>query len=138
MMMCYGLFVFSLKSVPFQKMTEIKKWDHPKNARVNARPAYQFTGIGEETLTLEGALYPEITGGRLSLALLERMNDQGYAWPLIEGTGIPYGFYITTELTRTKTEFFSDGSPRKIDFILSLAKVDPPEFLPQADLLKWI
>lgn len=67
---------------------------------------------------------PEITGGRLSLLVLEQMAEQGKAWPLIEGSGTIYGMYVIEGLNQTKTEFFRDGMPRRIEFTLSLKRVD--------------
>ena len=138
MMMCYGLFVFELKTVPFQSIEENKDWRFPANSRVNQRSALQFIGRDNETMTLSGILYPELTGGRLSLAILERMADLGASWPLIDGTGIPLGFYVMTNLKKTKTEFFRDGTPRKIEFIISLTKTDPPEWVPYAYIIGMI
>ncbi|MCX8578807.1 phage tail protein [Gilliamella sp. B2717] len=138
MMMCYGLFVFELKTVPFQSIEENKDWRFPANSRVNQRSALQFIGRDNETMTLSGILYPELTGGRLSLAILERMADLGASWPLIDGTGIPLGFYVMTNLKKTKTEFFRDGTPRKIEFIISLTKTDPPGWVPYADIIGMI
>lgn len=137
-MMCYGLFVFSLKTIPYQVFEENKYWRYPANSRVNHRSSLQFIGIDNETITLSGVLYPELTGGRLSLAWLERMADLGYSWPLIDGTGVPLGFFVMTNLKKTKTEFFKDGAPRKIEFTISLTKVDPPDWLPFADIIGMI
>ncbi|MFQ1012666.1 phage tail protein [Gilliamella apicola] len=138
MMMCYGLFVFSLKTIPYQVFEENKDWRYPANSRVNQRSSLQFIGIDNETITLSGVLYPELTGGRLSLAWLERMADLGCSWPLIDGTGVPLGFFVMTNLKKTKTEFFKDGAPRKIEFTISLTKVDPPDWLPFADIMGMI
>ncbi len=77
-----------------------------------------------DMLTLSGVLMPEITGGRLSLLALEQMAEQGKAWPLIEGSGTIYGMYVIEGLNQTKTEFFRDGMPRRIEFTLSLKRVD--------------
>ncbi|STO65213.1 bacteriophage tail protein GpU [Escherichia coli] len=51
---------------------------------------------------------------------LEQMAEQGKAWPLIEGSGTIYGMYVIEGLNQTKTEFFRDGMPRRIEFTLSL------------------
>ncbi len=50
--------------------------------------------------------------------------EQGKAWPLIEGSGTIYGMYVIEGLNQTKTEFFRDGMPRRIEFTLSLKRVD--------------
>lgn len=124
MMMALGLFVFGLHTVPYQQLQRQLAWRHPANSRVGARPTRQFIGRGDETITLSGVLYPELTGGKISLAALEAMADTGKAWPLIEGTGLVYGLYIIEEQAATHSEFFPDGAPRKIEFSLKLARVD--------------
>ncbi len=91
---------------------------------VNRRPSTQFLGPDNDMLTLSGVLMPEITGGRLSLLALEQMAEQGKAWPLIEGSGTIYGMYVIEGLNQTKTEFFRDGMPRRIEFTPSLKRVD--------------
>lgn len=124
MMMALGLFVFGLPTVPYQQLQRQLAWRHPSNSRVGARPTAQFIGRGDETVTLSGVLYPEITGGRVSLAALEAMADTGKAWPLIEGTGLFYGLYVIEEQATTHSEFFPDGAPRKIEFTLKLKRTD--------------
>ena len=78
----------------------------------------------EKSLSEQEERLPEITGGRLSLLALEQMAEQGKAWPLIEGSGTIYGMYVIEGLNQTKTEFFRDGMPRRIEFTLSLKRVD--------------
>lgn len=124
MMMALGFFVFGLHTVPYQQLQRQLVWRHPSNSRVGARPTRQFVGRGDETITLSGVLYPEITGGKISLAALEAMADEGMAWPLIEGTGLFYGLFVVEEQSTTHSEFFPDGAPRKIEFSLKLARVD--------------
>lgn len=124
MMMALGLYVFGLYTVPYQQLQRQVQWRHPSNSRVGARPSRQFVGRGDETITLSGVLMPEITGGKISLAALEAMADEGMAWPLIEGTGLFYGLFVVEGLDTTHTAFFPDGAPRKIEFSLKLARAD--------------
>lgn len=124
MLMALGLFVFGLHTVPYQQLQRQVAWRHPSSSRVGARPARQFVGRGDETITLSGVLYPEITGGKISLAALEAMADEGMAWPLVEGTGWVYGLYVIEELATTSTAFFPDGAARKIEFTVKIARID--------------
>lgn len=124
MMMSYGLFVFALGTVPYQEFQRQLAWRHPSTSRIGAPPASQFLGRDDETVTLSGALLPELTGGRLSLAAIEEMADGGRAWPLIEGTGVYYGLYVITGLTTTRTLFFADGAARRIEFQITLKRID--------------
>ena len=73
MMMTLGLFVFMLKTVPYQELQLQRSWRFPSNSRVGVRPALQFLGPDNDTITLSGVLLPEITGGRLSLFALEQI-----------------------------------------------------------------
>lgn len=124
MMLTLGLFVFQLQTIPYQSLQRNIDYRWPSNSRVGQRPALQFLGIEEDKITLSGELLPEITGGRLSLLMLETMADQGKAWPLIEGSGTIYGVYVVNSISQTKTELFSDGTARKIAFTVTLTRVD--------------
>lgn len=123
-MMALGLFVFAIGTVPYQQLQRQRQWRHPSSSRIGRRPARQFVGPGDDTITLSGTLYPEITGGTLSMALLAAMADTGKAWPLIEGSGTVYGLYVIEDISETGSLFFPDGSARKIDFSLKLTRID--------------
>lgn len=123
-MMALGLFVFAIGTVPYQQLQRQRQWRHPSSSRIGRRPARQFVGPGDDTITLSGTLYPEITGGKLSMAALAAMADTGKAWPLIDGSGTVYGLYVIEDISETGSLFFADGSPRKIDFSLKLTRID--------------
>ncbi|WLI76960.1 phage tail protein [Kosakonia sp. H02] len=124
MMLALGLFVFMRQTLPFQNRNRTSAFNWKNNARVGKRAAYQYIGPGEETIDISGDLFPELTGGVLSLAAVRLMAEQGKAWPLIDGTGVIYGMYVISNVTENGTEFYSDGSPRKINFTLKLTRVD--------------
>jgi phage protein U len=124
MMLTLGMFVFMRQSLPYQSLQRSADYQWPSNSRVGKRDAFQFLGPGDDKITLTGDLYPEMTGGRLSMLALYTMADEGRAWPLISGTGTIYGMFVITNVSETGTVFFADGSPRKISFTLSLTRVD--------------
>ena len=128
MMMTLGMFVFETKSLPYKQLQRDTQWRHPSQARVGQRPAHQYTGPGEDTIKLTGTLYPEITGGRMTLDDVRIMADEGKAWPLIEGSGRVYGFWSIQSVSETSTVFFPDGTPRKIEFGINLLRVDDSNF----------
>ncbi len=123
-MMALGLFVFGLDTAPYQQLQRQTSWRHPSSSRVGLRPARQYVGPGDDTITLSGTLYPEITGGKVTLSMLRYMAETGKAWPLIEGTGFFYGLYVIEDLSETGSVFFADGAARKIDFSVKLTRVD--------------
>ncbi|MFC3393633.1 phage tail protein [Brenneria rubrifaciens] len=124
MMMVFGMFVFALKTVPYQQLQQSQQWRHVKNDRINRSASWQYIGSGESQITLSGVLYPEITGGNLSLSALTTMGYMGRPWPLIEGSGKIYGMYVLTGLQRTGAEFDRYGNAKKIEFSISLQRVD--------------
>ncbi|GGW45144.1 tail assembly protein [Vreelandella hamiltonii] len=124
MLMALGMFVFEIRSVPYQELKRITEWRHASQSRVGERPAYQYIGQGIDTINLSGTLLPTFTGGRFSLDEIREMANQGNAWPLVEGTGRQYGLWVVTRVEETSTHFFRDGAAEKIEFILTLEHVD--------------
>ncbi|MGL5935553.1 MAG: phage tail protein [Cetobacterium sp.] len=127
MMMTLGFFVFMRATIAPQSQQDDRAWRHPGNARVGARPAYQFTGPDDETSTISATLYPELTGGPVTLDLIHEMAATGKAFPLIQGDGVFRGYFVIERTSVTRSEFFQDGAARKIDFTLNLKRVDDDE-----------
>ncbi|MCC8364985.1 phage tail protein [Xenorhabdus sp. PB61.4] len=123
MMMIYGMFVFMLKTTPYQSLNRTMDWRHVKNDRVGKSAKWQYAGPGEDSITLNGMLYPEVTGGDISLEVLRTMAFSAKPWPLIEGTGMIYGMFVIDSLTESRTEFFANGKAKRIEFTLSLKRV---------------
>lgn len=138
MMMALGLYVFSLSTTAYQQLQRQTAWRHPSTSRVGALPARQFVGKGDDTITLSGLILPEISGQRVSLDALRLMADSGKAWPLVEGTGRIYGLWIIENLQETNTLFFTDGAPRRIEFSITLQRVDDSQIELLGSLLSTI
>ncbi|HBS2775283.1 MULTISPECIES: phage tail protein [Klebsiella] len=124
MMLALGMFVFMRQTLPHQTLQRDAEYRWPSNSRVGKRDSFQFLGPGEEKISLAGTLYPELTGGKLTMTAIRLMADQGCAWPLLDGTGTIYGMYVINNISETGSLFFADGTPRKIDFTLTLTRVD--------------
>ena len=124
MMMALGMFVFSLHTAAYQELQRQTDWRHASNNRIGAAPARQFVGRGDDAITLPGIILPELAGSVLSLDALRLMANTGKAWPMVEGTGRIYGLWVIESLSETKTVFFRDGTPRRIEFTLTLKRTD--------------
>lgn len=124
MMLALGFFVFTRKTLPFQKIDRNSDFNWKSNSRVGKRGAFQYLGPGDDVITITGDLYPELTGGQQSLSTVRLMALTGNSWPLIDGSGNIYGVYIINSVQENGSEYFSDGSPRKITFTLKLTQVD--------------
>lgn len=124
MMMALGTFVFSLPELAYQQLQHAAAWRHSSSERVGARAARQFVGPGDETVDLSGLVAPELTGSPASLDTLRSLADEGRPLSLVDGTGVVYGAFVITSLNQTRTLFFQDGAARRIEFQLSLLRVD--------------
>jgi uncharacterized protein len=122
--MTLGLFTFHLASIPYQELTRQSQWQYPAQARVGARAARQFTGPGDDAITLQAILYPEFTGGQAALDLLRLQANRGQGWPLIEGTGRFLGFFVITGVDERGSFHFSDGTARRIEVSIALQRTD--------------
>ncbi|MGA4493790.1 phage tail protein [Vreelandella venusta] len=124
MMMVYGMFVFALDTAAYQELQRQTRWRQEAQGRVGLLPARQFLGPGEDTINLTGTLHPQFTGGQPHLDQLRDMASQGHAWPLIEGTGKNYGFFVLESLKERKVALMRDGAAQQIDFDMVLHRVE--------------
>ncbi|MCB2255373.1 phage tail protein [Pseudomonas chlororaphis] len=124
MMMALGMFVFSLSTAAYQELQRQTEWRHASTSRIGAPPALQFLGRGDDKITLPGIILPELAGSVLSLDALRLMANTGKAWPMVEGSGRIYGLWVIESLSETKTLFFRDGTPRRLEFTINLKRID--------------
>lgn len=124
MLMALGQFVFQLTSAPFREHRRERRWRQAGLGRVGLLPARQYLGPEDEINVFTGVLYPELTGGPVTLAALEAMADAGKPYLLLGGDGEVRGYHVIVEINTTRSEFFADGTARRIEFQLALARVD--------------
>lgn len=124
MMMTYGTFVFSLSTAAYEQLQRQMTWRHASSDRLGARPARQYVGPGDDTITLQGTIAAELVGDLQVLDTLRELGDQGKPQALVEGSGRVYGAYLLASLSETRKEFFPDGTPRLIEFQMQLERDD--------------
>jgi phage protein U len=124
MMMCLGMFVFGLPTIAYQTLQRQTDWRHVKNSRVGARSAYQYIGPGDDRITLSGWVAPELTGSAASIDMLRRMAGTGKPYLMLSGSGQVLGAYVVMNLVEDQTLFYVDGTPRRVEFTVTLECVD--------------
>lgn len=122
MMMSLDLFLFEIGTLPYQQLAQEWNWRHSKSERFGARPAAQFVGVGDETVTLSGALYPGLIGDWSSFDTIRDMADAGEAYLLMGGDYTVHGSFFIRRVSRTADLFFVDGVARRADFTLELER----------------
>lgn len=124
MLMSLGQFVFELDNLAYSELERSSAWRHAANSRVGAREALQYIGPGEDTISLTGALVPEIGGSLQSLPTLRGMADAGDAYAMVDGIGRVLGAWVITGLSEGGSAFTRDGIARHTTFTLSLKRSD--------------
>lgn len=124
MLLALDQFVFGMDTLAFQELQRQTQWKHKTTSRVGARDARQFVGPGEDTITLTGVLAPELTGKLSSLQDLRKMADAGAAYAMVDGAGTVYGAFVIEGLNEGQSLHYADGTPRRVEFTLNLARTD--------------
>lgn len=122
MMMLLGAYRFCISNSAYQSLARTTEYKWEEQRRLDSEPALQFTGMGTETITLEGLIYPQFKGGLRQLTLMRTQAGLGIPLMLISGNGSAFGRWCITSVSETQTYFLSDGTPRKIAFSLTLKK----------------
>lgn len=125
-LMALGMFLFGLPTLGFDELQRRSDWQHARSPRVGARDAAQFLGRGDETISLSGVVYTELTDGRVSLDELRAMADAGDTMPLVGGDGTVWGSFVLLSIDEKHTSLLPDGTPRRIDFSIELLRLDDP------------
>ena len=118
-------FVFGLSTAAYLQLQRRTNWKHPTSSRVGARNARQFTGAGDDSITLSGLLAPDDGIGKLaSIAELRKMGDTGDAFAFVDGAGNVYGAFIIESVDETQSLLKSNGTPIRLEFTINLMRVD--------------
>lgn len=124
MLAALGMFVFETDSALFDELARTRNWRHAKTERFGARPASQYVGVGDDTVTLTGKIVPGIAGAYSTIETLVGMGDDGDALPLADGSGNILGYYTIETVDEKHGNLVDTGQARMIDFTLSLRRVD--------------
>lgn len=131
MMMMLGRVYFSIDTAAYEQLQRSTQYQWASQSRLGhpilkhlgvGGPAYQYIGPGEESISLNGSIYPQYKGGPLQISMMRLTAGLGIAMPLIDSKGFVLGRWLIESVQETNSALFSDGSPRKIDFSLSLKR----------------
>lgn len=122
-MMALGAFRFGLSTAAYQDFERNNEYRWASIDRVGTRPAKQWIGEGDQTINLRGVIYPGFIAQRNGLGQLPAMREQaGLGLPLllVSGSGRVFGEHVITSIREGQRTFFSDGTPRSIEFDISM------------------
>lgn len=125
-MIALGPFRFDINRLPFQEMTRSSGYKWAEVPLVGTSPALQYTGKDADTMTLPGVFYPTHSGGLSQLPIMRLAAEQGQALPMSTAFGFFLGLWAIVRIEETQTYFFTDGTPRKVEFTIELKQYASP------------
>ena len=133
-MLTFGAVSFSVNEAAYQTLRRTTRWRIPVLDRIGAEPAYQYTGPGEDSITLAGTIMPTYRGRPSVLDDLRELGAAGESRLLTAGTGEAFGRWIIDEVTDERSSLFDNGAARKIAFTVKLLRDDDAPSGRQAQL----
>ena len=119
-MLALGDYRFSLDAAAYQELQRSAAYRWASQPRLGRRPARQFVGQGEETITLNGTIYPHYRGGLGQVDALRSEAAAGRPLQLVTGAGAVLGLWVVERVEETQ-RLFDNGDPRRVSFHLELA-----------------
>lgn len=123
-MLQLGGFQFGITTAAYQELNRKTSWRWAQQEVVGTRPALQFTGDGEDTITLQGVVFPEYRGGFYQVENLRAQGGFGQPQLLITGAGELLGRWVILDVEERQSVFAGYGRPRKQEFTLQLKRFD--------------
>lgn len=121
-MVILGRYVFGLNTAAFQELNRNTSWRWGSQDVFEALQALQFTGWGEDTITLQGVIFPEYWGGTGQLDALRELGNTGQPQTLIDGRGRVLGQWVITEVQERQSTFAQRGVARRQEFTITLKR----------------
>lgn len=123
-MMQLGFFQFSLDNAAYQRLSRSAEYRWARQARIGTNDALQFTGLGPETVELEGVIYPHFRGGLKQIDKMRTQASLGLPLPLVSGIGRVLGLWVVEGVAEGQEVFASQGIPHRQEFTMRMARYD--------------
>ena len=123
-MLTLGTIAFGVTEAAYQTLRRVTRFRLPEEQRMGGSLGYQYTGPGEDGITLSGVIMPTYRGRPGMLADLRALALGGQSHTLSAGTGEQLGRWAVAELSEERSGLFTDGQARKIAFTVRLVHDD--------------
>lgn len=117
-----GTFKFSLNTAVFTEMQRRTSYTWANVERFGQFDALQYTGPGDDTITLPGIVFPDWKGGDRQVDDLRALADAALPYQLIDSFGGVWGDWVITGVDETQSIHKPDGSFRRQEFNVSLRR----------------
>lgn len=115
-------YYFNLDTAAFDELRRSTEFRWASQERLTRRPAQQAVGIGEEKITLKGAIFPGFKGGIKQLDTLRSLGAQLKPLTLTTGYGDVLGTWCLKNVEEEQSALLQGGIPRKQAFTLEFVR----------------
>lgn len=115
-------YYFNLDTAAFDELRRSTEYRWASQERLTRRPAQQAVGIGEEKITLKGAIFPGFKGGIKQLDTLRSLGAQLKPLTLTTGYGDVLGTWCLKNVEEEQSALLQGGIPRKQAFTLEFVR----------------
>lgn len=115
-------YYFNLDTAAFDELRRSTEFRWASQERLSRRPAQQAVGMGEEKITLKGAIFPGFKGGIKQLDTLRSLGAQLKPLTLTTGYGDVLGTWCLKSVEEEQSALLQGGIPRKQAFNLEFAR----------------
>ncbi|EHR7681839.1 phage tail protein [Vibrio cholerae] len=119
-MMALGDYRFSIDTAALQNIQEVHAWRWSDHNLAGRKPRSQFIGADLSTLRFKGTIYPHFRGGLGQTDKMKAEGDRGKPLRMIDGLGKDLGLWTIRSLEVDKSQLFTKGVARKIEFNIEL------------------
>lgn len=115
-------YYFNLDTAAFDELRRSTEFRWASQERLGRRPAQQAVGMGEEKITLKGAIFPGFKGGIKQLDTLRSLGAQLKPLTLTTGYGDVLGTWCLKNVEEEQSALLQGGIPRKQAFTLEFSR----------------
>ncbi|QXH64255.1 phage tail protein [Pseudomonas azerbaijanorientalis] len=115
-------YYFNLDTAAFDELRRQTSFRWAAQERLTRRPAQQAVGLGEEKITIKGAIYPSFKGGLKQLDTLRSIGAKLLPLNLTTGYGEVLGNWCLTNIEEEQSALLPGAIPRKQGFSLEFVR----------------
>ncbi|MGE8190032.1 phage tail protein [Pseudomonas sp. NPDC086278] len=115
-------YFFNLDTAAFDELRRSTEFRWASQERLSRRPAQQCVGMGDEKITLKGAIFPGFKGGLKQLDTLRTLGAQLKPLTLTTGYGDALGTWCLKSVEEEQSSLMQGGIPRKQGFTLEFVR----------------
>lgn len=115
-------YFFNLDTAAFDELRRSTEFRWASQERLSRRPAQQAVGMGDEKITLKGAIFPGFKGGLKQLDTLRAIGAKLEPLSLVTGYGDVLGNWCLKNIEEEQSALMQGGIPRKQGFTLEFVR----------------